>query len=368
MTNHEKNSFDDPDQFDNIVDTPYDDPYAPADKPDYPVELIVACREFDAKFKTNADCIEELVKILGSRYLYCRYCNSREVRRSFGSRTLICFACRRGSSVFTDTVYDSIKKPRAWLLANWLIGQGVEFNSNQFRIPARVAYSSALTIIKKLALIIKSDLENEVEAIGSNMFISVFNKRSSQTPAQEHPCAEQFAMEKSEAYLEDVEEDRFLDDAPQRPKCLAELGEFENALYELLGEEKIHFDDLIRHFQCQVGELCVAIFELNMLDLIERHGGDYYTRKPKQAKIAVPESSKNPGISDFVDFIRNIYHGISRKCLHLYLALFWSKNHRVRWNRSALAEACRKHPPIKGKDVLSFVTPLIVNLVGQNLS
>lgn len=360
MINHSKNPFED--------SNPIIDEYEPVDKPDYPVDLIIACREFDARFKNDADCIEELVKILGNKYFYCRNCNSREVRRNYGSRTLLCFACRRSSSVFTDTVYDSIKKPRAWLLAHWLIGQGVEFNSNQFRIPARVAYSSALTIIKKLAVIIKSDLENEVEAIGSNMFISVFNKRSSQTPAQEHPSTEQFEMEKSAAYLEDVQEDRFLDDEPVRPSCLAELGELENALYELLGDEKIHFDELIRTFECSIGKLCTAIFELTMLDLIERHSGDYYTRKPKKKITVVPEPSSNANIRNFIDYVRKTYHGISRKCLQLYLALFWSKNYRVRWNKSALAEACRKHPPIKGKEVVSFVTPLVVNLVTQNLT
>lgn len=360
MVNHNKNPFDDSDK--------YIDDYSSIDKPDYPVDLIVACREFDAKFKTNSDCIEELVKILGSKYLYCRYCNSREVRRSFGSRTLICFACRRGSSVFTDTIYDGIKKPRAWLLANWLIGQGVEFNSNQFRIPARVAYSSALTIIKKLAIIIKSDLENEVEAIGSNMFLAIFNKRSSLTPAKEHPSSEQYEMEKSQAYLEDVVEDRFLDDEPIRPTCLEELSEFDKRLYEYLSDDKLHFDQLIYQLQCSVGELCSAIFSLEMLDLIQRHGGDYYTRKRIHTKIEIQKSLDNAKVRDFIDYIRTLYHGISRKCLHLYLALFWSKNHRVRWNRSALAEACRKHPPIKGKEVVSFVTPLVVNLVVQNLT
>jgi hypothetical protein len=346
----------------------YDDPDK-ADMHEKSVELIVACREFEAKFKTDAECIEELIKILGQANLYCRNCNSTELRRNYGSRTLLCYACRRGTSAFSGTIYDGIKKPRAWLLGHFLIGQGVEFNSNQFRIPARVAYSSALTIVKKMALIIKSDLENEVESVASNVFISVFNKRSSHTPAQHHPRAEQDEMEKSEAYLEDVEEDRFLDGEPIRPKCLDDLDEFTNSLYEMLGDEKIHFDDLLTGLNCtNIGILCTAIFTLDYLSLIQRHGGDYYTRKQKPAIVELPESTFNANVRDFIEYIKNIYHGISRKCLHLYLALFWSKNYRVRWNRSALAKACREHPRVTGKQVLSFVTPLIVNLVGLDLS
>lgn len=346
----------------------YDDPDK-VDMCEKSVELIVACREFEAKFKTDAECIEELIKILGKENLFCRNCNSTEVRRNYGSRTLLCYACRRGTSAFGGTIYDGIKKPRAWLLGHFLIGQGIEFNSNQFRIPARVAYSSALTIMKKMALVIKSALEREVESISSNVFMSVFNKRSTHTPAQHHPRAEQDAMEKSEAYLEDVEEDRFLDDEPVRPKCLDDLDEFANSLYEMLSNEKIHFDHLLIGLRCHdIGILCTAIFELEYLGLIQRHGGDYYTKKQKPPVVEIPESSLNARVRDFIEYIKNIHHGISRKCLHLYLALFWSKNYRVRWNRSALAKACREHPRITGKQVLSFVTPLIVNLVGLDLT
>lgn len=137
----------------------------------------------------------------------------------------------------------------------------------------------------------------------------------------------------------------------------------------MLGDEKIHFDHLLIGLKCHdIGILCTAIFELEYLDLIQRHGGDYYTRKQKPPAVEIPKSSLNANVRDFIEYIKNIYHGISRKCLHLYLALFWSKNYRVRWNRSALAKACRKHPRITGKQVLSFVTPLLVNLAGLELS
>jgi len=362
MKNHARNSFD----TYNFIDE-----YAPTDTPDHPIGLIVACRQFDARFKTEADCIEELVKILGPDFLYCRHCQSREVRRRFGTRVLLCFACRKSSSVFSNSIYDKIKKPRAWLLANWLIGQGVDFNSNQFRIPARVAYSSGLTILKKLATIIKSDMENELEALGSKMFIPIFIKRSDQTPAREHPRAEQYEMEKSDAYLEDVEEDQFLDDEPIRATNLDDLNDLAKTLYELLSNEKIHFDQLLQALNCSVGELCTAIFELDMLDLIQRHGGEYYTKKEKQEPAKIPSKSKSKSESEsesnifkFIKQILTLHHGISRKCLQLYLALFWSKYCRVRWNKSGLAQACRKHRPIRGREVLSYVTPLLVNLVG----
>lgn len=345
-----------------------------SNRQDPPSPFVIACKEFDLKYKDNAACVEELVRILGENYLYCRKCNSKEVSRSYGSRTLVCFDCRRGSSVFTDTVYDGIKRPRAHLLGHYLIGRGIEFNSHQFHYAARTAYSTALAITKKLAAIINTDMQKEVGTIHSGAFLAVFKRRSSETPARKHPRCEQEEMEKNNPEEDDMDFEEYadfkeyagFDESQKKPKTIEDLGEREKALFEMLSDEKKHFDELLYPLGCSIGDLCLSIFNLEMIGLIERHGGDYYTLKKKEAPPTVlkSKSGESPLVRDFIDFINTSFQGISRKCLHLYLALFWSRVSRKRWNLNALAKACREHPPIKGKDVLTFICPLAVNIVG----
>lgn len=341
-------------------------PFDHEKKLNQPTPFVVACKEFDSKYKDDADCVEELMRILGEGNLYCRYCNSREISRRYGSRTLFCFDCRRGSSGFTYTVLEGIQRPRAYLLALWLIGRGVEFNSHQFHYAARIAYSTALAIIKKIAAIINTDMQKEIETINSSAFIAVFKRRSTETPAQQHPVTEQEEMEKRVQEEREMDCEVFIDETEKKNQSLENLGEREKALFEMLTDEKKHFDDLLYPLGCTVGELCVSIFNLDMIGLIQRHGGDYYTLKKKESE-SVGLKNKNvdgPMVRDFIDSIGTVFKGISRKCLHLYLSLFWSKVARKRWSLDKLAKACREHPPIRSKDVLNWVCPLIVNIMG----
>ncbi len=334
-----------------------------------PKPLIAACNEFDSIYKTNADCVEELVQILGQDNLVCRNCNSNEVIREYGNRNLYCISCKKNSSAFKYTNFDRIKKPRAWLMGIWLTGKGVEYNSNQFHKIAKVSYSTALTITKKLAAIIQSDLEKEVATINSEVFLSVFTKRSTETPAQEHPRKEQEAMEKLSISIngDDTADSDSLEDEPMEAFVFpSHLSEKEKVLFELLTPEKKHFDDLHYALKFTVQELCVSILELQLVGLIERHGGDYYSLKEKPVAIRknVPAAKDSfpAQVLDFIDFIKVRFHGISRKCLQLYLSLFWSSTNRKRWGVDSMAKACREHPPITGKEVLTYVCPLVVNI------
>lgn len=62
-------------------------------------------------------------------------------------------------------------------------------------------------------------------------------------------------------------------------------------------------------------------------------------------------------VSQFIGFIAQEFHGISKKCLQLYLASFWCTFDSIRWAPGALLRACLSHAPIRHEQVKNFVSP-----------
>ncbi|MFA6209326.1 MAG: hypothetical protein WC714_07885 [Candidatus Obscuribacterales bacterium] len=83
------------------------------------------------------------------------------------------------------------------------------------------------------------------------------------------------------------------------------------------------------------------------LDLALEHVVTEYVMAPVDVKLAV---------SQFVGLISHEFHGISRKCLQLYLASYWCIFDRVRWGPGVLLRACLRHTPISYEQVLNFVS------------
>ena len=62
-------------------------------------------------------------------------------------------------------------------------------------------------------------------------------------------------------------------------------------------------------------------------------------------------------IAAAIAFIREYFHGVSRKYLQVYLAAFWCHFDRDTWNHGTVLRACLKHPPISYIDLLHYKTP-----------
>ncbi len=68
-------------------------------------------------------------------------------------------------------------------------------------------------------------------------------------------------------------------------------------------------------------------------------------------------------VSQFIGFIAQEFHGISKKCLQLYLASFWCTFDSIRWAPGALLSACLSHTPIRHEQVKNFVSSSRVNIM-----
>ena len=68
-------------------------------------------------------------------------------------------------------------------------------------------------------------------------------------------------------------------------------------------------------------------------------------------------------MSEFVEFIRFFFHGVSRKHLQHYLAAYWCFNDRSRWQSESIIPLCDKHGPVSYNDVLEYVTPVVAKVL-----
>jgi hypothetical protein len=278
-------------------------------------------------------------------------------------------------------------------MALWLLGHHVQLSGAELRRRARVSDSCAQTIIKKLLMVIHQNAGSEAEPIGSFHFMALFCKRSAQTPAEEHPSAEEErevaerppqATNQSHARSEEgrrapTPSSSNLASPELQPlgsidwteaASLAQLTAFEREVYEVLNDEPIYFDTLCHRVTLPPQELNVALLNLEIAGMATRTFGDHYVRSCPVQKPMVIEPKRADTSTDLmaaeirkhIDFIRRTFHGISRKYLQIYLASYWCYVDRVTWSCDRLMEECLQFGPLLFKRIRAYVSPSVVRL------
>ena len=122
---------------------------------------------------------------------------------------------------------------------------------------------------------------------------------------------------------------------------------------------------------CSAGELSAALTIFEIFQLVKPMDGNRFRR-------IIPENDKRISRNDrpnfkqtnqtklfvtgFVSFIRNHFHGISRKYLQGYIAAFWLSLDRELWGVDSIKLACHKSPYISYQDLIDYITPQVVQL------
>jgi len=209
--------------------------------------------------------------------------------------------------------------------------------------------------------------------LDSKVFMHIFKKRSRQTPAEEHPQAEQRVVESrvKSRMKEGKGAQENVTRESERLAKIEKLSAFNRKLYDLISIEKIDLDSLIQKLKVEHRDLILPLTELEDLELIEKLPANYYRVKKSSdqatsSKDVEGEQHSNnmkKRIQDCKDYIRETFDGISRKYLQSFVAIFWCVGDKRNWGKNKLLNAYMQSPEITYSQILNYETPPEVNFV-----
>lgn len=154
-------------------------------------------QEFNSTYPDEAACVETICKALHGE-LKCKNCGSSRIHRHYGQRVGRCSDCKTDIYITAGTFFHGIRTFRPWLAAIWLRERGIAVRSTMLVALLPIASSSAWHLLKKIDFVVQNLLseEDSAQAVSSAMFAQTIKKRSKETPARQHPYAEQEELEK----------------------------------------------------------------------------------------------------------------------------------------------------------------------------
>jgi hypothetical protein len=83
-----------------------------------------------------------------------------------------------------------------------------------------------------------------------------------------------------------------------------------------------------------------------------------------EAQVILPLSVSAPLAGQIGCFLRQFFHGVSRKYLQLYVVAFCCYRPESRWEKRTILRACLQHPPIRYGELLEFSSPNLLKVEG----
>jgi DNA-binding MarR family transcriptional regulator len=336
--------------------------------------LLSAVMEIDSLYQTEDNYFEALCKRIPKAKTACKQCGSQNIERAHGDRIGICNVCNAEVWPTSDTLFHGIRSARPWVLCICLLERGVRFNANQLHKVANVAQSSAAVILKKILLVVNNQLEQESLAIAvdSARYMPIFSKRSLETPANDHPNAEQEEMENRMLGNRDPEG---INAPAAEASILSKLSEPAQKIYKMLSTKPIHFNDLCTEMELPIPTVGAILSRLEIEGLIEKQPGDRWVRSnviaPAPTSRISLQSTDSEDISTgthtdtgaFINLVKSDFHGISRKYLQLYLAAYWCQGDKGTWSAGTLLKACSRASAISYSEIRCYISPLFVRVM-----
>ncbi len=341
-------------------------------------------KEFDTPEKRSQDLLRKI------NFKGCSYCGTSEVRRNKDGRSAYCSKCRMNSQITAGTFFHGISRLDIVHPQIYFYEAGVKFSANQIRVLFECAYGTAWRSNNKIKKVVFDAMkEGCTSTIHSSLFEPVYSKRSVETPARHHPRYEQVVCEDEHASSNSAQDQQNRNEqeqpentdtestAPFYASTNAHNSDGANKTYEILdflGEAPISFDNLLDVANLTAGNACMQLLELEFQGLIEKLPGDNYTRKrdPKRefakSDLAIstiqifeqPDQGLKSSIEKIIGFIKETFHGISRKYLQLFLAANWLYQDRSRWNKGSVFQACLAHDRVTEKELKEFNSKISV--------
>lgn len=227
-------------------------------------------------------------------------CSKPKIKRRRGTRFYVCLGCKSKYWFTSGTLFEGAYRLRAWLAAVWFKERGVAISSSALAVLLDIAQSTALNIQKKVSLVIYRQMDDDAPVFSVARLVAAIIKRSKDSPASCHPRAE-------------------VD------------------LTKAAGTATIDVDT-------------AAL--------------DVGTTVPDGDTQVLPLSVSEPLAYQILYFLRQFFHGVSRKYLQLYVVAFCCHRANSRWEKNSILRACLKHPPISYEQLLEFSSPPFLKVEG----
>jgi hypothetical protein len=302
------------------------------------------------RFPTDADCLAELTKYIDVR---CTHCGCAELERTEGRRDARCLGCNKITWLTAGTFFAYMKEPRIWLIVIELLSSGIIFSGAALSRGAETSLDTALRAIKKVSSVCLPFLEKIGARVQSKSFASGVFRRSTESPAKQHPHAEFDEIDRELAARQNTEQ-----------ALLNSLSEPEKAVYACCSNSKsVSLSEIESKSGLATSQVLPALTLLEIAGHIETTEIGEYVRVRqtlKPAKATKQSKKIDQYIDRSLDLIAGPHGGVSRKFLQLYLAKNFLILDRKRWTRVALLKACSSFGAITSNDLSNYASPPVV--------
>ena len=310
--------------------------------------------EFCRQFPDEEACLDAIFKFASkNNFLSCPYCFHTILERTKSSRNLCCRNCHKRSSLTTRTIFERSRRVRPLFALIWLTSMGGRFSSSRIREFIGIAQSTALTLMKKVSIVLESMIPTSGSLVHESLFQTLICKRSRATGSNLHPRTDldsgvsldmgQSAGEESGSVLlsePDLGNVKSTEAEPNEGKngsmTVSVSSRNENQITQQTSPEEcllqmlelrspLHFDDICSGIGLPAGDVGALLTVLELQDRIRRKAGDFYEIVKEEKRDTVQLSSLGD-LSEVEQVylqteIRKRHHGVSAKYLQLYLAL-----------------------------------------------
>ena len=318
--------------------------------------------DFQKLYPDPESCIKELIARVADDYFSCERCRKDEFEQLKNGRVRRCRFCGLRTFVFAGTPLEGIKRPDAWLARAFFFERHVDISSNAFSKLVGIASSTSLNIFKVLTEASSELMSNMIE-LPSTLFSRAISKRSSETPASQHPIAE---IEKMEEFQAEIEEQEKIQEEKRRSAIIALKREEKYVLEIISKHNDLGFDKLYCLANMEYSDLISHIYTLQSNKLVQttRFGGyQLYQGKTQPQEVNLTEAI-NSTLKEFVSYVRENHHGVSRKCLQFYLAAFWMHKDREHWVPGSVLNALAHCSPERIKTIRAVISPFLLRVPG----
>lgn len=331
------------------------------------IELLAKFAKIFPTEKTLLKFISNLYKL--GKIEQCLECKSENVEIFREGRRIKCLECFAERWLTSGTYFQNAKKVRLHVVDIFLKCHHVFLSSSRFARLVGCAQSTALQILKRSAMVIQTEYRDADPEITTTLFTEVFFRRSGESPAQQHPSAEQTAVNQRLAE----------ESASKQPSNEEKNGEGENSTTdEVMGDterevythitfDPIQLDDLLEKLpNLDIGTILASLTTLEIAGLVQRLPGDIYLRIKRAGSsgslFTLITDANLQSFKRIKNFIFSLYHGVSRKHIEKYVALFWFFFKREQWKGGELLKLCASFAHIPGREITQSVTPPLMKI------